>query len=121
MNYCKQNKMNRILKHIYIITNNFRAYATNKFSNNNCNAINSETIKQTDIKTEEEIQKMISVKMKEYHELVSSPSFECEEICSEMNKLEHKLRKSYGFSEDEDLTHFPVFKFNEVIIDNQLD
>jgi hypothetical protein len=35
--------------------------------------------------------------------------------------LESKFRKSFGFSEDEDLTIFQKFKFNEPEIENQLD
>jgi hypothetical protein len=33
--------------------------------------------------------------------------------------LEFKLRKSFEFSEDEDLTVFPKFKFNKPEIHNQ--
>lgn len=109
--------MNKLLKNICNSTKNYSTFTTNKI-NNNCTEVIS---KNTDIKSEEKIQKMISVKIKEYHKLVSSQSPECEELCSEMNKLESKLRKSYGFHEDEDLTNFPVFKFDEPIIDNQLD
>jgi hypothetical protein len=35
--------------------------------------------------------------------------------------LDSKLRRSFGFSEDEDLTIFPTLKFDEPKIDGQLD
>jgi hypothetical protein len=76
---------------------------------------------QTRIKSEEEIKGMISLKIKEYEKLISIQSPERLKICHEVNMLDSKLRKSFGFSEDEDLTIFPTFKFNELKINNQLD
>lgn len=112
--------MNKILKNVYYSTKNFSTSISNKI-NNNCVEIMSKTKKKTDMKSEEEIQKIISDKIKEYHELLSCQSLECEELCSEMKTLESKLRKAYGFHENENLTNFPVFKFDEPKIDNPLD
>lgn len=90
---------------------------------NNMKYIKSETYNQTEIKSEEEIKQIISLKMKEYQELIKTQaqSVENQEINAEINILDTKLRKSFGFSKDEDLTLFPVFKFDEPEIDNQLD
>lgn len=75
----------------------------------------------TKVKSEEEIQNIISNKVKEYQELLNTHSLENKEMCSEIDVLDSKLRKSYGFQENEDLTAFPVFKFEEPVIDDQLD
>lgn len=77
--------------------------------------------KRTQIKSEEEIRKIVFAKMKEYKELINSETPECDEICQEIFKRELKLRKSYGFDENENLTVFPEFKFQDPEIDNQLD
>lgn len=77
--------------------------------------------KRTQIKSEEEIRKIIIAKMKEYQVLINCESPECEEICKEICEQESKLRKSYGFDPNENLTAFPEFKFQDPEIDNQLD
>lgn len=110
--------MKRIFRNVFIFKKKFTSSAINM---NNCNDITPEMDNQTKIKSEGEIQEMISVKMKEYEELISTQSPERVKICNEVNMLESKLRKSYGFSENEDLTLFPKFKFNDPEIDNQLD
>lgn len=110
--------MSRIFKTMFVIKKNFTSSAIKKM--NNCNN-NAPEIKSEVIKSEGEIQKIISIKIKEYEELVSIQSPERVAICNEVNMLESKLRKSFGFSEDEDLTLFPKFKFDEPEIDNQLD
>lgn len=87
---------------------------------NDCkDTVTPETVHK--IKSEKEIQEIISVKMKQYEELVLIESPESAEITKEVTALDSKLRKSYGFSQDEDLTQFPVIKFDEREIDNQLD
>jgi len=83
--------------------------------------INSpDTAKQIKIKSEEEIQKMIAIKIEEYRELVLTESTESAQITAEVTALDSKLRKSFGFSQDEDLTQFPAFKFDDPEIDDQL-
>lgn len=79
-----------------------------------------DTTKQIKIKSEEEIQKMIAVKIEEYRELALTESTESAQITAEVIALDSKLRKSFGFSQDEDLTQFPAFKFDDPEIDNQL-
>lgn len=115
----KQIKMKKVFKNLLVFKKNFSLSATKKM--NDCNNVTPEVITQTKIKSEGEIQKMISIKMKEYEELISTQTPERIAICSEVNMLETKLRKSFGFSENEDLTIFPKFKFNDPEIDNQLD
>ncbi|VVC32287.1 Hypothetical protein CINCED_3A013914 [Cinara cedri] len=112
-----------MFQNIKYFTKYFRipiALNRNKYSTNkDCTSVTVNHVNK--VKSEEEIQKIISVKMKEYQELLKTQSPENNEISSQINVLESKLRKSYGFPENEDLTVFPVFKFQEPIIDNQLD
>jgi len=73
------------------------------------------------MKSEYEIKNMISEKKEEYIQLMMTQSLECNDLCSEISKLETRLRTSYGFSKDEDLTLFPEIKFEEAKIENPLD
>lgn len=74
------------------------------------------------IKSEEEIEKMIMDKIREFDTSVlnQSRSPENDKINAELGILEAKLRKSYGFGKNEDLTVFPTFEFDEPKIDGQL-
>jgi len=76
---------------------------------------------ETKIKPEEKIQTIISMKKKEYQELMKTQSLEKEEVCKQIKIIESRLKKMYGFNKNEDLTVFPVFTFNDPKIDNQLD
>lgn len=86
-------------------------------SKNCCNDIKAKTSEQMDIKSKD----LISAKIMEFQELVLTKSPESEKICIEVKGLESNLRKKYGFSNDENLTKFPKFKFVDPEIDNQLD
>lgn len=107
--------MMRIFKNIRMTTNNFRLCSTN-----NCDDSSLNSLKRTKLKSEQEIMEMIHGKIKEYQELLNTQSPETEKICTEINKLETRLRKSYGFSENENLTIFPEFEFDDPEIDDQL-
>jgi|UniRef100_A0A2S2QYJ3 hypothetical protein len=111
--------MERIFRNAFIITKKLTSSAILKA--NNFKVISRQMNNPTRIKSEEEIKEMISLKIKEYENLISFQSPERLKICQEVNLLDSKLRKSFGFSEDEDLTIFPTFKFDEPKIDNQLD
>jgi len=104
--------MRKLIKNVSVITKN---YKTSAISNMN----SSEDIKK--IKSENEIKKIIIDKREEYIQLMMTQSAECNDLCNEINKLESKLRASYGFSNDEDLTLFPEIKFEEPKIENPLD
>lgn len=106
--------MFKILKNMRSVTRGFRTSTVNRMINS------LDTVKQTKVKTEEDIQKMIAVKMEEYRELILTESTESAQITAEITALDSKLRKSFGFSQDEDLTQFPVFNFDDPEIDNQL-
>lgn len=109
--------MFRILQSMRVVSRNIKTSAMHW---NDCKDTETqETIHR--IKSEKEIQEIISVKMKQYEELVLIESPESAEIIKEVTVLDSKLRKSFGFSQDEDLTQFPVIKFDEREIDNQLD
>lgn len=117
------------------ISKNYRTFAINNM--NNCGDFESETanepktqcenesktkcVNEPKIKSENEIQKIILDKKQEYVQLMMTQSPECEDLCNEINKLDSRLRASYGFSNDEDLTLFPVIKFEEPKIENPLD
>lgn len=99
-----------------MIANNFRTCSTNNCDDNS--SLNA--VKKTKFKSEQEIKELIDSKMKEYQELLKTHSLENDKIFTEINKLDTRLRKSYGFSKDENLTIFPVFKFDDPEIDDQL-
>lgn len=109
--------MFRILQGIRVVSRNIKTSAIHR---NDCNDTITQETKHK-IKSEKEIQELISVKMKQYEELVLIESPESAKITKEVTALDSKLRKSFGFSQDEDLTQFPVIKFDEREIDNQLD
>jgi len=104
--------MRKLIKKVSFITKDFRTSAIN--NKNSCENIEK-------IKTENEIKKIIFDKREEYIKLMMTQSVECNDLCNEINKLESKLRASYGFSNDEDLTSFPEIKFEEPKIENPLD
>jgi len=101
--------MRRLIKNVSVLT---KHYTTTS---------NMNTSKDVKIKTENEIKKMIVDKREEYIKLMMAKSVECNQLTSEINKLEIKLRASYGFDKDEDLTLFPKIKFKEVEIENPLE
>lgn len=102
--------MRKLIKNVSVITKNYRTSS----NMNSCEDIEK-------IKSEKKIKKIIFDKREEYIKLMMTQSVECNELCNEINKLESKLRASYGFSKDEDLTLFPEIKFEEPKIENPLD
>lgn len=114
--------MIRALKHTHIIAKNVLEHVRT-CSTNNCDDDTSDTSKLIqDIKTksEVEIMNMINEKMEEYKHLLMIQSPENEQMFTEINKIETRLRKVYGFTKGDDLTIFPEFKFDEPEIDDQL-
>jgi len=110
--------MIKILKNIRILKlKNFRSYC----AANNGEVIALKTEMETEVKSEEKIQTIIAVKIKEYQKLMVTQSPEKEEVCKQIKIIESRLKKMYRFDKDEDLTVFPVFKFDEPKIDNQID
>jgi hypothetical protein len=106
--------MKRIsIKNMYVIIKNYRTSAIS--NKRNCEDI------EPKVKSENEIKKIIYDKREEYIQLMMTQSQECIDLCNEINKLEKRLRASYGFSVNEDLTRFPTITFKEEKIDNQLD
>lgn len=109
--------MFKILRSVRVVSRNIK---TSAMLRNDCkDTVTQETTNR--IKSEKEIQEIISVKMKQYEELMLIEPLESAEITKEVIALDSKLRKSFGFNQDEDLTQFPVIKFDEREIDNQLD
>lgn len=104
--------MRTLIKNVSVITKNSRTYVISNM--NSCENIEK-------IKSENEIKKIIFDKREEYIQLMMTQSVECNDLCNEINKLESKLRASYGFSNDEDLTRFPEIKFEEPKIENPLE
>lgn len=104
--------MRKLIKHASLITKNYRTFSLSNM--NSC-----EDIKE--IKSEKKIKKIIFDKREEYIKLMMTQSAECNKLSNEINKLDSKLRASYGFSKDEDLTLFPEIKFEEAKIENPLD
>jgi len=105
-----------------VIIKKYRTSATSK--KGNCENIELDTgdtaIKQK-VESNDKYMKLIHDKQKEYIELTKTQSQACIDLRKEIDKMEKKLRASYGFSENEDLTRFPTFAFKEEKIDNQLD
>lgn len=109
--------MNKTLKNVCIITRNIRKSA---FSANGYQDIVPPTAVNTKIKTEEELNGIMGIKMKEYNTIIESESPEKAELTAEIAALDKRLRKSFGYGENEDLTKFPSIKFDDHEIDNQL-
>jgi len=107
------------IKNVCTIIRNYRTSAIS--TNKNCENIELKTAITPEVKSENEIKKIIYDKREEYIQLMMTQSQECIDLCNEINKLEKRLRASYGFSKDEDLTQFPEIKFEESKIDNPLD
>jgi len=101
------------MKNVSVITKNYRTLS----NMNSCKEI--EKIEK--IKSENEIKKIIFDKREEYIQLMMTQSVECIDLCNEINKLESKLRASYGFNKDEDLTRFPKIKFEDPKIEHPFD
>jgi len=102
--------MRKLMKNVSVITKNYRTLS----NMSSCKEIEK-------IKSENEIKKIIFDKREEYIELMMTQSAECVDLCNEINKLESKLRASYGFNKDEDLTRFPEIKFEEPKIEHPFD
>lgn len=110
--------MFNLLKTVHVINRNIRTSAINII--NDGQDIVLKTVVQTKIKSEEEIKEIITNKLEEYHKLVKTESPESTEITKQIAALDLKLRKTFGFSQHEDLTQFPLIKFDDLEIDNQL-
>jgi len=102
--------MSKLIKNVSVISKNYRTLS----NMNSCKDIEK-------IRSENEIKKIIFDKREEYIQLMMTQSVECINLSNEINKLESKLRASYGFSKDEDLTRFPDIKFEEPKIEHPFD
>lgn len=105
-----------------IIIKKYRTSATSK--KGSCEMIKLDTgdtaIKQK-VESNNKYMKIIHDKQEEYIQLTKTQPQACIDLRKEIDKMEKKLRASYGFSENEDLNRFPTFNFEEKKIDNQLD
>jgi len=110
--------MIKMFKNIRVLKlKNFRNYC----ALNNSEVIALKTEMETEVVLEEKIRTIIAMKIKKYQELMVTQSPEKEEVCKQIKIIESRLRKLYRFDKDEDLNVFPVFKFDEPKIDNQID
>jgi len=101
--------MRRLIKNMSVFTQHYRTIS------------NINSLEEANIKSENKIKKIIADKREEYIQLMRNQSVECNNLSDEINKLESKLRASYGFKKDEDLTLFPEIKFKEAEIENPLE
>lgn len=105
-----------------IIIKNYRTSATSKKGNReNIELDTGDTAIKQKVESNDKYMKIIHEKQEEYIQLTKTQSQACIDLRKEIDEMEKKLRASYGFSENEDLTRFPTFTFKEEQIDNQLD